>query len=83
MDLLSHEEIASVSLLSLKVSEGELMAWEGCVDYVMRNCTDIEIEQLTGCKDHNELRILVVELQSLLKTYVNRKYWLDNLKKRL
>ena len=49
MEFLGHKEIASVTLFDLKLSEGELMVYEGCIEYVLKNCNEREILRITGC----------------------------------
>ncbi|TCP69404.1 hypothetical protein EDD57_10963 [Baia soyae] len=36
MDYLDHKEIATVVLFDLTLSEGELMVYESCIEYVLQ-----------------------------------------------
>ncbi len=35
MDVIKYEEIASVTLFELQLSEGELMVYESCIEFVL------------------------------------------------
>jgi hypothetical protein len=40
MELIKHEEVASVTLLDLRLSEGKLMVYENCIEFVLNNCPE-------------------------------------------
>ncbi|ABS49017.1 hypothetical protein BZ17_3154 [Yersinia pseudotuberculosis IP 32953] len=74
MDLLQKECIASVTLFDLRTSEGELMVYEGCIDYVLTHCTDQEIFRITGCGDKQELFFYKEELIKLIKLIERQEF---------
>ncbi|SFS45791.1 hypothetical protein [Marininema halotolerans] len=80
MEYFDHEEIASVILYDLRLSEGELMIYEGCIDYVLKHCTDEQICEIAGCEDKEELTIFKNELRELIKKYVWPQYLPDKYK---
>jgi hypothetical protein len=69
-----HKEIASVTLFNLKLSEGELMVYESCIEYVLKNCNQSEVFKLTGCSSKEELKSYQDDLRDLIKSYVLREY---------
>ena len=48
MEILATEDVASVTLFTLKISESEMQAYESCMSYVLDRLTAYEIEALTG-----------------------------------
>ncbi|EST57330.1 hypothetical protein ACLIX2_15160 [Proteus cibi] len=80
MDLLQKECIASVTLYDVRASEGELMVYEGCIDYVLANCSDAEILKITGCENGEELSFYQEELIRLIKMVGNPEYLPDRYK---
>lgn len=80
MDLLKKECIASVTLFDVRVSEGEFMVYEGCINYVLANCSDDEIFRITGCENGQELSFYKDELIRLIKMVGNPEYLTDRYK---
>ncbi|WP_222436616.1 hypothetical protein [Serratia fonticola] len=80
VDLLQKECIASVTLFDLRTSEGELMVYEGCIDYVLAHCSDEEISKITGCGDKEELSFYKDELLRLIKMVERPEYLLERYK---
>jgi len=80
MDLLQKECIASVTMFDLRTSEGELMVYEGCIQYVLAHCSDEEILQITGCGDKEELSFYKDELIRLIKKVERPEYLPDKYK---
>lgn len=80
MDLLKHEEIASVNLFDLRLSESELMIYEGCIDYVLKTCSEKEILKLTGCENKTELSWFQEDLKKLIMGYVSKRFLLERYK---
>ena len=80
MDLLQKECIASVTLFDLRTSEGELMVYEGCIDYVLSHCSSEEIFKITGCGDKEELSFYKKELINLIKMVERPDYLPDKYK---
>ncbi|REK69238.1 hypothetical protein [Paenibacillus paeoniae] len=74
MELLKQEEIASVTLFDLKLSEGELMVYENCIEFVLNNCSEEYLYKLTGCENREELASYQQDLNNLIKTIINKKY---------
>ncbi|WP_254703679.1 hypothetical protein [Kosakonia sacchari] len=81
MDLLQKECIASVTLFHVRVSEGELMVYEGCIDHILRHCSDEEIFRITGCCDKDELTFYKDELVKLIRMVERPEYLPDKYKK--
>ena len=48
MEILATEDVASVTLFTLKISESEMQAYESCISYVLDRLTAHDIEGLTG-----------------------------------
>ncbi|WP_028590997.1 hypothetical protein [Paenibacillus massiliensis] len=74
MELLKHEEIASVTLFDLRLSEGELMVYENCIEFVLNSCSEEELYELTGCENREELASYQDDLRYLIKSVINNKY---------
>lgn len=74
MEYLGHNEIASVTLFDLKLSEGELMVYEGCIDFTLKNCDEEALYDLVGCETKEELRSFQNDLKKLIKLYVQEKF---------
>lgn len=74
MELIKHTEIASVTLFDLRLSEGELMVYESCIEYVLNNCNENELYDLTGCESREELATYQSDLKNLIKLIVNKNY---------
>lgn len=77
MDVLKIEEIATVCLFELRVSEAELKMIERCIDYVLNNCSEEQIEWLTGCESHEELESCYEEVLRSIRYYVDPDYLPD------
>ncbi|WP_174868442.1 hypothetical protein [Pectobacterium polaris] len=80
MDLLKKECIASVTMFDLRTSEGELMVYEGCIEYVLTHCSDEEVFQITGCGNKEELSFYKDELIRLIKMVERPEYLPDKYK---
>ncbi len=79
MEILKKEEIASVTLYDLKLSESELMVYEGCIDFVLKNCPEEQLYELTGCENREELAsyqddLIILIKQVIFKQYLPSKY---------
>jgi hypothetical protein len=74
MDYLSHEEVADVTLFNLRLSEGELMLYEGCIDFVLKNCDESTLYDLVGCETKEELRSFQDDLKEIIKLYVQKEF---------
>ncbi|USG64636.1 hypothetical protein NDK47_21250 [Brevibacillus ruminantium] len=80
MEYLAHKEVASVTLFDLRLSEGELMVYEGCIEFVLKNCVDSEIFRITGCSSREELQSYQDDLKDLVRAYVLKEYLPDKFK---
>lgn len=80
MELKSVKEIASVMVFDLTLSEGELMVYESCIDFVLRSCSDEQVAVITGCSDKAELAAFRDDLRTVLRQYVLKEYLPDKLK---
>ena len=80
MELLKYQEIASVTLFDLRLSESELMVYEGCIRYVLENCKNDILYELTGCESKEELTWFQQELRALIKKHVLPQYLPDTYK---
>lgn len=72
MDYLSHEEVADVTLFNLRLSEGELMLYESCIDFVLMNCDEEALYDLVGCESKEELKSFQNDLKELIKLYASK-----------
>ena len=48
MEILVIDDVASVTLFTIKVSESEMQAYESCIAYVLEHLAHAEIENVTG-----------------------------------
>lgn len=80
MELISHQEIATVTLFDLSLSESELMVYESCIAFVLKMCDDELISQITGCGNAEELAAFQEDLLMLIKNYVSQDYLPDKYK---
>lgn len=71
--MLKFEEISSVTLFELRLSEGELMVYENCIEFVLKNCSEEQLYELTGCENREELASCQDDLKNLLKD-INKDY---------
>lgn len=71
--MLKFEEISSVTLFELRLSEGELMVYENCIEFVLKNCSEEQLYELTGCENREELASYQDDLKNLLKN-INKDY---------
>lgn len=74
MDYISHKEVSSVHLFELRMSEGELMVYENCINFVLNNCKEEKIYDLIGCESKEELKSFQKDLELFIKKYVQEEY---------
>ncbi len=74
MDYISHEEIASITLFDVRVSESELMVYESCVKYVVDNCPEDDLYAHTGCKTKLELDSIRIDPILLIKKHMLKEF---------
>lgn len=73
MELLKKEEISSVILFDLQLSESELMAFEACVRFVFEHLDSEKIEKISDCTKE-ELGWMQEELVSLITSSMLPQY---------
>ncbi|NUU74528.1 hypothetical protein HP552_04575 [Paenibacillus xylanilyticus] len=73
MEVLKQDEIASVTLFDLRLSEGELMVYADCIEFVLNHCSEEQLYELTGCENRVELVSYYDDLKNLIKTVINKK----------
>ena len=73
MEILSTEDVASVTLFTLKISESEIQAYEACISYVLDRLTPDEIEALTG-HTRDELKDVHHELLSAILAHCPKQF---------
>jgi hypothetical protein len=61
-------------LLYLRLSEGELMVYESCIEFVLKNCDEQKLYDLVGCETKGELKSFQEDFKELIKTYVQKEY---------
>ena len=73
MEMLATEDVASVTLFTIKVSESELQASEACISYVLDRLTANKIEGLTG-HTRDELEDVHRELLETILTHCPKQF---------
>jgi hypothetical protein len=68
MEILVTEEVASVTLFTIKVSESEMQAYESCIAYVLAHLSLAEIEKVTSHR-RDELEEVHQELRTAILTH--------------
>ncbi len=81
MEYLGHREIVSITLFDLRLSEGELMLYEACIEYVLKTCVEEKIQQITGCSTREELESYQNELREMIRKYVLSDFLSDKYRK--
>ncbi|MBG6030525.1 hypothetical protein I5E97_05605 [Proteus hauseri] len=81
MDLLKQEYVANaVTLFDLRLSESEITIYLDCINFMLENCTDEQINQNTICMDKEELSWKRDSLLVLLKGMEHKEYLPDRYK---
>jgi hypothetical protein len=73
MEILATEDVASVTLFTLKISESEMQAYESCIAYVLDRLPAHEIEILTG-HTRDELKDVHHELLAAILTHCPKQF---------
>ena len=73
MEILATEDVASVTLFAIKVSESELQAYESCIAYVLERLSLKEIEDVTGHM-REELEEVHQELLTAILTHCPKQF---------
>lgn len=70
MYLLEHKNPSgTVNQFHIDVSEDGLMIYESCINYVLENCSDRDIYEITGCENKEALREMQKDIISFLYYY--------------
>ncbi len=73
MEILATEDVASVTLFTLKISESEMQAYESCISYVLDHLTSKEIAALTG-HTRDELEDVHQELLAAILAHCPKQF---------
>lgn len=79
MKILSSREEFSFNYLTVELSEGELMLYEGCIDYVLKNCEVEKMYDLVG-GEKEELFHCYKQIVKALVENVPKKYLPEKLR---
>jgi len=79
MEYLHHEVISYCTVFELKLSQDELEVYESCLKYILENCNDEIIYQITGCRK-TELNSWHSELKEMILKYVRKDLLPDKYK---
>lgn len=74
VEVLQVEEIATVCLFDLRVSEAQLKLLERCIDHILNTCTEEQIDLMTGYESHEELESCYEEVLRSIRYYVDPDY---------
>ncbi|MGM3223637.1 hypothetical protein [Dickeya zeae] len=74
MELLETKFISCVTLLDVRLSEGEVTVLADCLNFMLNNCSDEQINQETECESKEELSWYRNSLLELLKAIENKEY---------
>lgn len=81
MDLLKQEYVANaVTLFDLRLSESEITIYLDCINFMLGNCTNEQINQHTVCMDKEELSWARDNLLEILKGVEHKEYLPDRYK---
>ena len=73
MEILVTEDVASVTLFTIRVSESEMQAYESCIAYVLERLSHEDIENVTGHM-RDELEEVHQELRTAILTYCPKQF---------
>ena len=82
MDVIKVDYIhgGDVTLFDVRLSESEVVVFSDCLNYVLENCSDEQINRLTECSSKEELSWFLEDLLNLLKAVEHKKYLPDRYK---
>lgn len=82
MDVIKTDYIqgVNVTIFDVRLSESEVIVFSDCLNYVLRNCSDEQINQLTECSSKEELSWFLADLLTLLKSMEHKEYVPDRYK---
>ncbi|MGR6382279.1 hypothetical protein [Escherichia coli] len=73
MYLLEHRNPSgTVNQFHIDVSEDGLMIYESCINYVLENCSDQEVYEITGCENREALKEIQKDIISILYYHAAR-----------
>jgi hypothetical protein len=73
MEILATEDVASVTLFTIKAFESELQAYESCIAYVLEHLSHKDIEDVTGHM-RDELKEVHQELLTAILTHCPKQF---------
>ncbi|ETX06561.1 MAG: hypothetical protein ETSY2_16370 [Candidatus Entotheonella gemina] len=73
MEVVTTEDVGSVMLFTVKVSETEMQAYESCIFYLLKHLSDAEIEKVTG-HTREELEPVHDDVLSAIQQHCDRQY---------
>ncbi|WP_025121284.1 MULTISPECIES: hypothetical protein [unclassified Serratia (in: enterobacteria)] len=82
MDVLRVDYIpeGNVTLFDVRLSESEVVVFSDCLNYVLKHCSDEQVDQLTECSSKEELSYFLADLLGLMKSMEHKKYMPDRYK---
>lgn len=70
MYLLEHRNPSgTINQFDVDVSEDGLMIYESCINYVLENCSDQDIYEITGCENKESLKEIQKDIITILYYY--------------
>ncbi|QYM97689.1 hypothetical protein FGI04_18010 [Dickeya ananatis] len=84
MDVLKTNYVpgVNVTLFDVRLSESEVVIFSDCLNYVLKNCSDEQVNQLTECSSREELSWFLADLLNLMKSMEHNEYIPDRYKNR-
>jgi hypothetical protein len=73
MEILVTEDVASVTLFTIKVSACEMQAYESCIAYDLEHLSHAEIEKVTSHMQ-DELQEVHQELRTAILTHCPKQF---------
>ncbi|MHC1684282.1 MAG: hypothetical protein AB6733_15205 [Clostridiaceae bacterium] len=70
MDLINCENISYCTVFDLRLTQDELEVYESCMKYILDNCDNDKIKEITGC-NLDEYSAWYKELRNLIVSYVH------------
>ncbi|TLI62914.1 MULTISPECIES: hypothetical protein [unclassified Escherichia] len=59
-------------MFQLELSEGELILYESCLHYVLKNCPEHDVSDVVECEDKEELTYFQEAILRLLVKYADK-----------
>lgn len=82
MDVLKTDYISgvNVTLFDVRLSESEVIVFSDCLNYVLMNCSDEQINRFTECSSKEELSYFLSDLLELINSIKHNEYIPDRYK---